>query len=226
MCEAVDWETKLAWALEEHARRSAGRGRPGEREDFRLAAVAGASWAAGLAAAMAGRDAESRELLRRAADGYVVSWDAAPAGSWGRPIAALRCRLMAGDHEGAERDAQRALAEGAAEGEGAIAAYCACLASFVLGDDARATTLAESLADDEAFQPAAVAAALVAIGRRDAPAYAAAARAVLADFEARDAFLEDMPVADTVLVLDALAEARRIPSAPLPSPLLSPGGDR
>ncbi|MDH4177436.1 MAG: hypothetical protein OEV72_07645 [Thermoleophilia bacterium] len=203
----MDWEEKLAWAEEEHERRLAGPRRSGEREDFRLAAVAGASWAGGLAALMAGRPDEAEALLGRAADEYLVSWDAAPAGSWGRPIALLRCRLLAGHGEAAERDARRVLAEGALDADGPIAAYCACLALLVLGDPT-AKRVAASLRSDPGFQPGAVADALHAIARHDEGAYADAAAGVLASFEERDAFLEDVPVADTVLVLDALARAR------------------
>ena len=45
---------------------------------------------------------------------------------------------------------------------------------------------------------------------------------MLASFEDRDAFLEDVPVADTVLVLDALARERGIALEPLRSALLPP----
>jgi hypothetical protein len=62
--------------------------------------------------------------------------------------------------------------------------------------------------------------ALGALGRRDGSAFAEARLRVLASFEARDAFLEDVPVADTVLVLDALAQERGIETASLSSPLL------
>lgn len=219
----MDWVAKLEWAVSEHDRRAAGPRRPGEREDFALAATAGSSWAAGLAALMAGRDSEAGGWLRRAADEYVVSWDAAPPGSWGRPIAALRCRLLAGDGAGAESDARRALAAGAADAEGSIAAYCACLALLVLGDDGVAADVADALRADPGFQPRAVADGLAAIGRSDAVAYAAAAREVLQSFEERDAFLEDVRVADTVLVLDALAAARGLERGPLGSPLLPHG---
>jgi hypothetical protein len=43
---------------------------------------------------------------------------------------------------------------------------------------------------------------------------------VLESFEARDAFLEDVPVADTILVLDALARERGVVLEPLSSALL------
>jgi hypothetical protein len=51
------------------------------------------------------------------------------------------------------------------------------------------------------------------------PAYEAAIRALAADFETREAHLEDMPVADTVLALQALAAERWIVLA-LESPVL------
>ena len=45
---------------------------------------------------------------------------------------------------------------------------------------------------------------------------------MLRSFEERDAFLEDVRVADTVLVLDALASERGLGVEPLTSPLLPP----
>ncbi len=66
----------------------------------------------------------------------------------------------------------------------------------------------------------AVAHALDALARGDAAAYAEARLAVLASFASRDAFLEDVPVADTVLVLEALADERGVVTEPLSSPLL------
>jgi len=93
----MDWAAKRDWALEEHERRLATPAAEGEREDLRLAGIAGASWAAGLSALMLGEHDEAASLLRRAADEYATSWHAAPPGAWGRPIAMLRCRLIAGD---------------------------------------------------------------------------------------------------------------------------------
>jgi hypothetical protein len=72
----------------------------------------------------------------------------------------------------------------------------------------------------DGLQPVSVAHALGALARRDVEACASARRAVLASFEERDAFLEDVPVADTVLVLDALARDRGLALAPLRSALL------
>lgn len=215
----MDWATKRDWALEEHARRVETPAAGGEREDLRLAGIAGASWAAGLSAMMLGERAEAKELLGRAADEYGTSWQAAPPGSWGRPIAMLRCRLMAGDDEGARRDAEAVLAKGVEEASGPIGGYCAALALLVTGRDVEAGAVAGRIAE-EGLEPAAVAHALAALASRDEPAFETARRAVLRSFEDRDAFLEDIPVADTLLVLDALARARGIDVASIPSPLL------
>ncbi len=218
----MDWQAKLAWAEAEHGVRLERSAAEGEREDFRLAAIAGASWAAGLSALMLGRVDDAQALLRRAAAEYVVSWEASPPGSWGRPIAALRCLLLAGAD--ARSVAERALAAGAAEAEGPIARYCAALALLALEQDAEAAPAAEELRRREDFSPAAVADALAAIARRDSAAYAPAAAGVLRSFEEREAFLEDVPVADTVLVLDALAGAHGIAASPLRSILLPARG--
>jgi hypothetical protein len=215
----VDWQAKLASAEAEHVQRLASVAGPDEREDFRLAAIAGASWAAGLAALMLGRDAEARDLLLRAADEYDTSWRAAPPGSWGRPIATIRCRLMAGDHEGARADASAAVGAGALDAPGPIGGYCAALALLVLGRDGDAEVVAARIAG-EGLEPAAVAEALGSLARGDGTGYAAARLAVLRSFEERDAFLEDVRVADTVLVLDALAIERGLDLPALSSPLL------
>lgn len=215
----MDWEAKLAWADAEHDRRLAAGAGPDEREDFRLAGIAGASWAAGLASLMLGRADAAREWLSRAADEYDASWRAAPPGSWGRPIAMIRCRLIAGDDEGARADATAAVDSGALDAPGPIGGYCAALALLVLGRLDDAADVAARIRD-EGLEPAAVAEALGTIARGDGAAYAEARLAVLRSFEERDAFLEDTPVADTVLVLDALAAVRGIEPEPLSSPLL------
>jgi hypothetical protein len=217
----MDWEWKLGWAVAEHARRFAAVAGPGEREDFRLAGVAGASWAAGLASLMLGRDDDAREWLVRAAEEYRTSWDAAPPASWGRPIAMLRCRLLAGDLDGARSDAEVALEAGAREAPGPIGAYCGALALLVLAHDADAAAVAGRLAP-EGLEPVAVAHALRALARGDGDAFVEARAGVLQSFERRDAFLEDVRVADTVLVLDALARARGIALPRLSSALLPP----
>jgi hypothetical protein len=59
----------------------------------------------------------------------------------------------------------------------------------------------------------------VAIAGGDRTAYQKAVTAVLRSFETREEYLEDLPVADTVVVLQALASPRGL-EAKLDSPLL------
>ena len=211
----MDWRTKRVSAAAEHAARSARAPDTGEREDFALARIAGASWAEGLAALMDGDPMDARRLLARAADEYRASWAVAPPGSWGRPIAAIRCRLMADDTVGLELDAAATLAEEPTTAAGPIAAYAATLALLALGRDADALPIARSLQEqEEASFVRPVADALTSIASGDGPGYAVATAAVIDSFESRDAFLEDLPVADTVLALDGLARDRGLPRGP------------
>jgi hypothetical protein len=223
----VDWNERLEKATRAHedrlvratqteeARDEAARA---DRRDLALAAIASASWAAGLALLMLGRRDEAAAMLRRAADEYATSEAGAPAGSWGRPLAALRCRLLAADGEGAATDARRLLAAGAAGEHSPIARYAATLARLALREDAAASGLADGLRGRDDF-PGPVADALAALSRGDGPGYERAVALVLDSFEQRDAFLEDVPVADTVLVLQQLARVRGL-EAELASPLL------
>ena len=215
----VDWEDRVSSA---RARFEDGEARlpadPDERQR-QLTRMGNAAWAAGLSLLMLGRREEAREWLVRSAETYRRSWDHAPAGSWGRPIGALKCRLIAGDLAGAREDARWALDAGAADSESPIGRYAAALAQLVLGEDAAVLGTVETLEGAEAIPPAVVD-ALRALATRDAPGYETAVRELVADFEARDAYLEDVPVADTVLVLQTLGAERwivlRLESALLP----------
>jgi hypothetical protein len=175
-----------------------------------------AAGAAGLSALMAGED--GREWFARAAARYRESWEHAPPGSWGRPIGALKARVLAGDWEGAAEEARWALEAGAAESESPIGRYAAALAYLVLGDWDDARVHADYARTHEAF-PNEVADALAFIAAEDVVGYTEAVEAVLESFETRTEYLEDIPAADTVLVLQALA-GRRAMAAELKSPLL------
>jgi hypothetical protein len=167
---------------------------------------------------MAGKRAEGAEWLVRAAETYRRSWPDAPAGSWGRPIGAMKSRLVAGDVAGARDDAHWALEAGADHAESPIGRYAGTLAHLVLGGDREAAALVPGLGGSESIPPAVVA-SLAALAAGDGEAYGAAISALVADFEGREAYLEDMPVADTVLALQALAAQRGI-DVTLESPLL------
>jgi hypothetical protein len=215
-----DWEERAARAS---ARYEDGAARlpddPDERQR-QLTRLGNAAWAAGLSLLMLGRREEADGWLLRAAEAYRRSWDSAPAGSWGRPIGAMKSRLIARDLRGARDDATWALEAGAETSESAIGRYAATLAQLVRAEDAAAGRLAATLAA-EAIPPS-VTRTIAALAVRDASGYGAAIQELVADFESREEFLEDIPVADTVLALQVLAESRGVAVA-LASPVL-PGG--
>jgi tetratricopeptide (TPR) repeat protein len=212
------WEERATRAQERYEDGHARLPEDGDERQRQLTRMGNAAWAAGLSYLMLGRRDEAAEWLGRAAERYRDSWPEAPPGSWGRPIGAMKSRLLAGDPERAREEARWALDAGAAESESPIGRYAAALASLVLGDDARAGALAASIEGRDEF-PAPVAEALAAVAAADREPYEKAIRALLEDFESREDFLEDVPVADTVLVLQSLAAERDIEVA-LESPLL------
>jgi hypothetical protein len=214
----VDWGELAAGA---EARHEDGLARVPEGADERqrqLTRTGNAAWAAGLSHLMWGRRDQGARWLVRAAECYRESWADAPPGSWGRPIASLKARLIAGDLGGARTDAAWALDAGAERSDSPIGLYAAALARLARGEDPEAARLAARLRGREGFPPA-VADSLDALARGDAGGYAAAVRDLLADFEAREAFLEDVPVADTLLALQALADERGL-AVELTSPML------
>jgi tetratricopeptide (TPR) repeat protein len=215
---AEDWSADL--------RREEGRYRDGEsrlpddpdERQRQLTRIGNAAGGAGLALLMAGRAEDAAEWFDRAATRYRESYELAPPGSWGRPIGALKSRILARDWSRAEEEAKWALGEGAAEAESPIGRYSAALALLTLGRDEEARPLAGSLRERDDFPPD-VADALATLAAEDRLGYRYAVESVLKSFEEREAYLEDMPVADTVIVLQALAD-RRSMAAELESPLL------
>ena len=212
------WEERAARAIERHDDGAARLPEAPDERQRQLTRMGNAAWAAGLSLLMAGRDEEARAWLLRAAERYRESWPDVPPGSWGRPIGAMKSRLIAGDQEGALEDARWALEAGAAESESPIGRYAAALAHLVRGEDAEAADVSVTLEGREEF-PVAVADTLVVLSTSDASGYEAAIRSLLADFEGREEFLEDTSVADTVLALQVLAATRGI-RFELASPLL------
>jgi hypothetical protein len=183
-----------------------------------LTRMGNAAAGAGLAGLMAGNPDDARAWFARAVERYRESYELAPAGSWGRLIAMLKARILATDWSGAEVDARWTLDQRPDDAKSAIGRYAATLALLVLGRDDDARVLADGLLSDDDF-PAPVAAALAFIAAADQAGYVEAIEAVLESFESREEYLEDLPVADTVVVLQALA-ARRGMAVELSSPLL------
>ena len=201
-----DGESRLPGAEDADAR---------QRQLTRLGNAAGG---AGLALLMQGRPDEAGEWFHRAANRYRESFGDAPPGSWGRPIGAVKSLVLAGDWAGAEEAARWALEAGAAASDSPIGRYAAALALLVLGDDERARLQTDAIRTHDGF-PADVGDALAYLAAHDVAGYIEAVGAVLESFEVREEYLEDMPVADTVLVLQALARRRGI-EVELSSPLL------
>jgi hypothetical protein len=199
----------VRWA--ERADDAIARYRGGETRELdqrQLTQLANAAWAAGLALLMERRADEARTWLRTAAARYRESWDAgAPADSWGRPIAAMKALILAADD--ARGVARWALDAGAADAESPIGRYAGTLAHLVLREDVEARALGSTLRGRDDF-PEAVADALVTIAAADRAGYLLAVEDILESFEERTEFLEDMPVADTVLVLQMLARERDV----------------
>jgi hypothetical protein len=208
----VNWAERADAAIERY--------RGGEQRDLdqrQLTQLGNAAWAAGLAFLMSGRADEAADWLRRAAQRYRESWEGAPPDSWGRPIAAMKALLLAGDD--ASEAARWALDAGAANAQSPIGRYAGTLALLVLGDDVRARALGSTLRDLDDF-PQPVADALVELAGADPVDYALSVDRIIESFEQRDEFLEDVPVADTVLVLQRLAAARDLAADLQPSPVL------
>jgi hypothetical protein len=191
----VDWRERYERAA---ARYAAGETR--ELDERQLVQLANSAWAAGLSLLMAGDREEAAVWLRRSAERYRESWT---PDAWGRPIGAMKALLIAGDAAG---DAARWTVDvAAAEAKSPIGRYAGVLALLVLGRDEEAAALAATL--DDGF-PGDVAAALSALASHDADAYRDAVASVHRSFEEQEAFLEDVPVPDTALALDALAARR------------------
>jgi hypothetical protein len=209
----MDWSAAAARSIERYE-----SGESRGLDQRQLTQLANAAWAAGLNLLMAGRAADAADWLRRAAERYRESWDAgAPRDSWGRPIAAMKALLLAGDD--AAGAAHWALDAGAAEAESPIGRYAGALALLVLRQDVEARALGSTLRERDDF-PQAVADAVVTIAAADRAGYLLAIEDILESFDERTEFLEDVPVADTVLVLQRLAAERDADVDLPPSPRL------
>jgi hypothetical protein len=154
---------------------------------------------------------DAKRELNAARDAYLASHAETGARSWGRLLGALKMAILAGD--GIEAIARQAVAETEAA-DSPASAYVRALALVCLGE---APDVAPMLSAGDAF--ARTGRALAALAAGDAAAYASALAEIVADFEARDQHLSGVPVADTALVLERLAEARGIAAHPQ-SPLV------
>jgi hypothetical protein len=161
--------------------------------------------------------------LRAASELYRSSWEAAPTASYGRLIGMLKAAVIGGDPKAA---AAYARTQVPAKPTSPAAAYALAIAALVEGDDAAARgCLAAMRTGSAAFDRAAT--AIESLAARDGAAYARAVQAIVADFEARDEHLTGVPIADTALMLECLAEPRGIacrPQSALLPPSIPPTG--
>ena len=178
-----------------------------------------AAYGAALALLMSGEGEDARALLEEAAAAWRESWADATPTSWGRPIGVIKALLLAGDDDGAASAAEWALSLGCEDAESPIGRYAAALALLTLGRFPDARHQATSIRERDDF-PRDVADAVAFIAADDVVAYAEAVESVLESFESREGYLEDVAVADTVLVLQLLAARRGIADELPPSPVL------
>ena len=165
---------------------------------------------AGLRALLDGDEETGRARLHEAVARYRASWELAPPRSFGRLVGMLKAAVIGdADPAGAAAYAREAVPEA----DSPPSSYVRAIAALVEGDDDAAAGFAEGMREGSpAFGRAAD--AIAALAARDGVAYAAAVRAIVSDFEGRDEHLTGVPVADTALMLETLAEPRGLAAHP------------
>ena len=161
------------------------------------------------------RDAACAEFAA-AADLYRQSWEAAHATAFGRLVGMLKASVLAGGGASESRYARDALA--GADRDSPTANYARAIAALIAGDDDDARAWGELLRGaPDAF--ARTGEAISALAAHDQARYAVALEAIVRDFEQRAEHLTGVAIADTALMLEALA-ARRGMAAGVESPVL------
>ncbi len=174
-------------------------------------------------ALLGGEERAARQAFAAAAELYRQSWEAAPPGSYGRLVGMLKSAVLAGGGEveagGGEVEAHYVRSELADEEDGSpTASYAQAIAALIVGDDGAAKRSAVAMrAGSDVFERTAD--AIAALADRDRDAFEQSLRAIVKDFEARDQLLTNVPVADTALMLERLAERRGM-QANVESPML------
>lgn len=151
-----------------------------------------------------GDEEAARPYMRAAAAAYLASFPLAQPRSWGRLIGAVKAAVLAGGGEDEARLAREALGDIA---DSPPSCYLGALAAIVLGDDHEALARTPGMREGgEAFGRAAD--GIAAIAQGDRPSLDAALSAIEEDFAARDEHLTGVPIADTALMLRAIAARR------------------
>jgi hypothetical protein len=172
--------------------------------------------AAGQRALLSGELESARAAFGQAAELYRRSWEAAPASAYGRLVGMLKSSVLAGGGLDEARYVRAQLAD--ADPESVTASYARALAALVLSDDPEAGAWASRMgAGTDAFGRTAE--AIAALAAHDEGNYAVALAAIVHDFEQRTEHLTGVAIADTAVMLAALA-ARRGIVAGVESPVL------
>ncbi|HWF72502.1 MAG TPA: hypothetical protein VG186_04110 [Solirubrobacteraceae bacterium] len=158
----------------------------------------------GQQALLAGEEAAAADAFREASRLYRESWELASPTSFGRLIGMLKAAIIAGDASAAAAYARTQLPDPV---ESAPSSYALAIAALVEGDDATARAACAGMrGGSPAFVRAAT--AIDALLDEDSEAYATAVGEIVADFERREEHLTGVPIADTAIMLERLAEAR------------------
>jgi len=167
-----------------------------------------------------GELAAAQAEFREAAELYRQSWEAAHARAFGRLVGMLKAAVLAGGGDAEADYARAALAD--ADPDSATANYARAIAALIAGDDPQAGAWAARLRGaPDAF--ARTGEAIAALAAHDSAAYATALEAIVRDFEHRREHLTGVAIADTALMLEALA-GRRGMGASIESPVLPARG--
>lgn len=182
----------------------------GEGNHVDLLAEAVAADGEAYRALFAGRMADAHDSLEAAAVLYRASWEAAPPRSYGRLVAYLKSAALAGEPEEAADYVRSRLGGGC---DSPTSCYALAVTALIDGDDALAARAATGMTEGgEPFARAAE--ALSALAARDRDRYARAVTAIVTDFEQRGAFLTGVAIADTAMLMEALAERRGLAVRP------------
>jgi hypothetical protein len=149
--------------------------------------------------------AAARTEFREVSELYRQSWEAAHARAFGRLVGMLKAAVLAGG--GAEQASYARAALGGADPESPTANYARAIAALIAGDDEDAQAWAARMsAAPDAF--ARTGEAILALAAHDDVRYASALEAIVRDFERRTEHLTGVAIADTALMLEALAARR------------------
>jgi hypothetical protein len=169
----------------------------------------------GQRALLAGEETAGAGAMRQSSELYRQSWELASPTSYGRLIGMLKAAVIAGDPISAAAYVRTQLPDPV---ETPPASYALAIAALVADEDPTARAASAGMrSGSEPFVRAAD--AIDALVDHEPDRYADAIAAIVADFEGREQHLTGVPIADTALMLERLAEARGMACRPL-SPLL------